>query len=517
MTTKAKGERSKQYIPARPETLASMVRDGKLPRALPVYIERASVERFDTIRQAVDSSSSNIHQRFVIEVNIPVTLKGHEISSFDVHWVQKIICASHRSMKLILQLLKDDQKPPIEVHENEFSHVLIGAKRLLDSPLKQSPMKGMLPDKGSPPFSLLSSPLRPALKAAGSIERLSSALEHQELLRKAFTSAKRSILITSFDIDHATLRRICFYEWLDLAVQRGVRIYIYFNDVKRADVRALNIFSRYGEQVKCSEALTHSKFLCVDNHEWIAVGSFNWLAAHSSYDAQIKCEGSIVSYYRELNKSLSEEIWCHIRYYRNLQFGNFGAVDAHCADSINECTVGYDLPDDSSLQYIPTLGEHCGFLRQAIEKAQRKVVICSPFLSSIQYRQDLDIKWLKKQLQRGIELVFITSSRSPGFDEFKRYLSSLPRTAVYLIGYPKFHLKTVIADDSVIAEGSFNWLSATRFEGSDYHSHEATLVVTGQAASPLIVDFYQSDVGQLVLNVEIEKIEAAIMTQSAGK
>ena len=53
----------------------------------------------------------------------------------------------------------------------------------------------------------------------------------------------------------------------------------------------------------------------------------------------------------------------------------------------------------------------------------------------------------------------------------------------------------MIMDDTHIAEGSFNWLSASRERFSDYHNHEATFIVDGEAASSLIEHFYQSEVG----------------------
>ena len=67
-----------------------------------------------------------------------------------------------------------------------------------------------------------------------------------------------------------------------------------------------------------------------------------------------------------------------------------------------------------------------------------------------------------------------------------------------MIGYDDFHLKTLIIDDNIIAEGSFNWFSAVRNENSEYHNHEATLLVRGRAAAELIAEFYQSPVGELV-------------------
>lgn len=71
-----------------------------------------------------------------------------------------------------------------------------------------------------------------------------------------------------------------------------------------------------------------------------------------------------------------------------------------------------------------------------------------------------------------------------------------------MIDHSNFHLKTLIVDDEVITEGSFNWLSAVRDEESEFHNHEATLLVRGSAASTLIQQFYDSPIGQKVLGCQ---------------
>jgi len=45
----------------------------------------------------------------------------------------------------------------------------------------------------------------------------------------------------------------------------------------------------------------------------------------------------------------------------------------------------------------------------------------------------------------------------------------------------------------------FNWLSAARDEASAFHNHEATLLVRGGAAGPLVQQFYNSPIGQKIL------------------
>ncbi len=340
------------------------------------------------------------------------------------------------------------------------------------------------------------------------IKRLSSPAEHVALLFKALEMAQKTLLITSYDVSHDALLSMNFYAQLRRALSRGVKVYIYYNDGKGADKEALKTLRKM-DNVLCDEAFTHSKFLCVDSR-WVSIGSYNWLSFHSEARTDERTEGTIVCYQRDLNKELIEDIWNHLRFYRNLQFDNRRALRHFDFDEKNHSTVSYDLTTRSELEYIPTLEQHCAFFQEILMKTKRKLVICSPFLSMQQCLEDIRRKDLYRLSQRGVKVYFVTSSQSRDYQALEEYLHKIHSENIYLIDHINFHLKTLIIDDEVIAEGSFNWLSATRNEESDFHNHEATLIVRGEAAIEPIANFYQSEIGQKTINIAEQKVSSRI-------
>ncbi len=494
----------KHYIAARPETAASIIQFGRLPEKLPSYLEGERLVIVDIASQSYAHMRTARDQIFIIEFDIADPTQKNIVQPA---LFQKIFCYSVKGEKLLRRLLKDIRHPIIEINSAVYTSQIevthAEEKTMLESPAKkQRTLSACHSTMFSPPRS------PPSI-----VKRLSSPADHISLLRRAFQVAQRKILITSYDISHNALLRMDFYADLRQALSRGVKVYMYYNDQKGADPEALRRLSSLSD-VYCDEAFTHSKFLCVDD-QWVSIGSFNWLSFYAVEKENEETEGSIVSYDREVNKQLIQEIWKHLRLYRNLQFGNMGAVCKFNRNPTNETTITYPFSFGSEMEYIPTLEQHCGFLQEVLRQAKRKIVICSPFLSMRQCLEDIDASVLRSLSQRNVAVFFVTSNRSPEYAALEHYLNSLHSKTVHLIGYPDFHLKTLIIDDEVIAEGSFNWLSATRYIDSDCHNHEATLLVRGKAATDLIDSFYQSIVGQFVISMEVEKLNEGAKTPGA--
>jgi phosphatidylserine/phosphatidylglycerophosphate/cardiolipin synthase-like enzyme len=162
--------------------------------------------------------------------------------------------------------------------------------------------------------------------------------------------------------------------------------------------------------------------------------------------------------------------------------------------------VSIELQDKSNIIYIPTLDQHCGFLQECLEKAKTRMIICSPFISAYrQYEDDLAIPAISDAIKRGVNIYFIVGKKSKALSDFKQYLDQLKSSNIHIIAIGNIHLKTIIVDDFIISEGSFNWLSASRDDQSDYHNHEQTLVVEGALARPLIENFLSSRVDQIFI------------------
>lgn len=334
------------------------------------------------------------------------------------------------------------------------------------------------------------------------IKRITTYEEHLQLLQTAFKEAKKSILITSYSINHETLKNAGLYKLIPLAVKRGVRIYFYHNDKKEIDYRIEKFLEK--NDIFLADANTHSKILAVDKH-FVAAGSFNWLSTIDS-DYEPSEEGSLSIRGEAICNSLIEEFWKHIKYYRSLQFGNLRSIFNYESKAENLSSLTYQVDDKTELEYIPNLEEQCGFLQVCFERAKQRVIICSPFISSEgAYQEDLHFKLIINTISRGVKIYFICKNDSDYLDDFKAFLNKFRSSQIHLIPMENIHLKTIIVDDDTIAEGSFNWLSASRDRESEHHNHEQTISIQGEGAKALIEHFFQSRIGQAVLNCDSEK------------
>ncbi|MBP9727401.1 MAG: hypothetical protein KBD83_08075 [Gammaproteobacteria bacterium] len=428
----------KHYIAARPETVVSIIQFGRLPETLPGYLEGERLVISDVASQSFTHIRTALDQIFIIEFDITDPTQRNIVQPA---FFQRIVCYSVKGEKLLRRLLKDIRHPVIEINSAAYAS-LVSATHVQEQSVLESPAKKQRT------LSVCHSTVFSPPRSPSIVKRLSSPADHMGLLRRALQVAQKKILITSYDISHNALLRMDFYADLRLALSRGVKIYIYYNDKKGADPEALRRLSRLSD-VYCDEAFTHSKFLCVDD-QWVSIGSFNWLSFYAAEKENDETEGSIVSYDRELNKQLIQEIWKHLRLYRNLQFGNMGAVCKFDRNPANEATVSYPFSSGSEMEYIPTLEQHCGFLQEVLRQAKRKIVICSPFLSMRQCLEDIDASVLRSLSERNVAVFFVTSNRSPEYAALEHYLNSMHSETIHLIGYADFHLKTLIILETAV-------------------------------------------------------------------
>lgn len=523
----------KKYVVARPETICSILQEGKLPETLPNYLKDHQLYYFDSPQEAAINSSTQLHQTFIVQLNLDVdnTSAKSSYSSdhkkrvrsndtgmmfsassnmpfgknarLSVNAIEQVICYSDRGKSLLINLIRKSRLPSIIVDASLFtaSNTPVVDSRSPSITVDAPKTKRTKTDLSASSSSLFS--VRSPAKGPGDtslIQRLSTPAEHITLLKQALLQARKSLLITSYDISHQALVQINFYTELEQTLARGVKVYIYFNDIKGADTQALSILRGF-PNVLCEEAFTHSKFLCVDK-QWVSIGSFNWLSFVRQRSTDTQSEASLVSYHKTLNNDLLDDIWKHLRFYRNIQFENYRAVRTFERSEDNYTTATYELDQQSELEYIPSLDQHCGFLQEMLETAKRKIIICSPFLSMRQFLANIDEALLRTFSNRGVRLFIVTSSQNYDYPRLTSYLNKINSSFIHMIDHSNFHLKTLIVDDEVITEGSFNWLSAVRDEESEFHNHEATLLVRGSAANALIQQFYDSPIGQKVLGCQ---------------
>jgi phosphatidylserine/phosphatidylglycerophosphate/cardiolipin synthase-like enzyme len=465
------------------------------------------------ISKCLPNNRYPIDQVFILEVALAKEHATSPIISLDVlpsESIQTIYVHSTRGDKLIKQLFKNACPKPVSVRAEIYRPASntpssSTAKKEPTPTTTTSAKKDEKREKQEKqtigvkrPSSQLEPSASPSSKKARTeakelVTRITTFDEHLRVLRSAFQEAHRSVLICSFSIHHDMLERNGIYALMLAARARGVRIYIYCGDRQQSlDQRVASFFT--ANNISYAQTYTHSKILAVDKR-WVATGSFNWLAmANNSCE-----EGSFVCR-DEMCKDFIEEFWKYIKHYRSLQFGTarFRFEDDPNTDS----TLIYDMKNGSEVSYLPTLNQQCGFFQHCFDSARQRLIICSPFISSARwYEEDMDLATLQKTVRRNVDIYFVCRSDATSLADFRLYLASVNSPRIHLVTVDNFHLKTIIMDDDLIAEGSFNWLSATRDDESDYHNHEQTLSVQGRQALPLIEHFFQSRTGRAVFNV----------------
>ena len=204
----------------------------------------------------------------------------------------------------------------------------------------------------------------------------------------------------------------------------------------------------------------------------------------------------------------------------------------------NDKIITYNIDKVNSISYLRTLKQHINFLKESFLLAQKRVIICSPFISyTNDFKSEINYHTLKEAIERNIDIYFVCSSRSEHLDDFKEYITDQQenvnhnvinkgidlinrlfglslsmdnsenikmREKIRIVEANNFHMKTIIIDDRIIAEGSFNYLSAIRNQYDKSHNHESSLVLEGDIAKKFINQFYQSEMGKMILNSTIK-------------
>lgn len=278
------------------------------------------------------------------------------------------------------------------------------------------------------------------------------------------------------------------------ARNRGVTVYLYNIYSKDLDLETYLFFKDLG--IAYDQAYTHAKILAVDD-TIVAIGSCNWLSKDNSWENASLCLSG------EDCSDLVSLLWRDLKYYRNLQFQNYKQIRQYQNNPYNNLAVHYDIDRSTKLTYIHSLDAHLEFIANVFEAARQHIIFCAPFVNPQSgYQEDFEKQLLQHTITKKVHIYFVGRTEDTNFSSFEKYLGELHKSPfVHLILSSDIHLKTVIMDDTIIAEGSFNWLSASRDKASDHHNHEVTLALKGNSAKSLIQDFYQSPIGQVIYEI----------------
>lgn len=141
---------------------------------------------------------------------------------------------------------------------------------------------------------------------------------------------------------------------------------------------------------------------------------------------------------------------------------------------------------------ILTLAEHQILLSHVFETACDRVIIVSPFISNSAIKADEVNLSIKKAVNRGVAVSIYTDDRLNMTQQGSIKESAIKGIRMLLESGAKvyivngIHNKTLIRDDNLITEGSFNWLSAVRSKGATHQREERTMVIEGDTAKNMI-------------------------------
>jgi phosphatidylserine/phosphatidylglycerophosphate/cardiolipin synthase-like enzyme len=145
------------------------------------------------------------------------------------------------------------------------------------------------------------------------------------------------------------------------------------------------------------------------------------------------------------------------------------------------------------IRRVASLQDRRALLREVFQTAHSRVLIVSPFISKSALQADGIPARVQRAIRRGVAVqVYIDNDLNREDGDLKRSandgivdLIEAGATVTVLDG---IHYKTLIRDNDLITEGSFNWLSAVRTAGGTHQREERTIVIEGVEARQMIED-----------------------------
>ncbi|MBY0291859.1 MAG: hypothetical protein K2W92_01030 [Alphaproteobacteria bacterium] len=347
-------------------------------------------------------------------------------------------------------------------------------------------------------------PESPSLQAT----RLVSDAEHTDFLKHMLKTAKETVMISSYSVSPKRLLEEGIGLDIIDAAARGIKVYIYYEN------RPFSSQEDYADLATIAEccaifepAINHSKCVIKDRSA-VAIGSYNWLAAsrENSSNASIVSTGRLAS-------GLIADVWQGLRFYQSIKFGNTKGIDSFCKDRDAFSTGEYQFAPGQFLYTLRTPEAHRILLDEVFDKAKTRVLLFSPFMRLEKLQSILTPALLHNLQHRGVRFQLITlpspCTHTP-WEEGKifSFLNSLCQTYSnfsYKVD-PTLHAKTLIADNDLICEGSFNWLSAVSDIGHHANNFEMSVGVRGDIARHMIHSFEQTALGRSVVPIQPAEI-----------
>lgn len=147
--------------------------------------------------------------------------------------------------------------------------------------------------------------------------------------------------------------------------------------------------------------------------------------------------------------------------------------------------------------YYNTLEEHRNLLKKCFQKAEKELIICSPFISIKAINDDHITELIKETSSREVKVTIITDERFDMLNDgqlkdwAKNGREAIKNAGATLIIHPHIHSKTICVDNKLFVVSSFNWLSAVRDD--EKSNQEDSIVLEGDISKN--IDTFKKNIG----------------------
>jgi hypothetical protein len=133
------------------------------------------------------------------------------------------------------------------------------------------------------------------------------------------------------------------------------------------------------------------------------------------------------------------------------------------------------------MERIEGTEQHRTLLLEAFQVARERLLISSPFLTEAAIKADEILNLVETATTKGVEVTIYTgmstSQETPGEIKAAPQRTALTKAGAAVMVTSRVHAKTLAADDALLVEGSFNWLSASR--SPTYSNKETSFALRG--------------------------------------
>ena len=185
-------------------------------------------------------------------------------------------------------------------------------------------------------------------------------------------------------------------------------------------------------------------------------------------------------------------------------FGDMGIFDVKRADFPSSLLAKYLFSDSKNeivdiiqpkymsllyhgdnIEQISTLEQHRAVLKDAFKMTEKELHIVSPFLTTNAIESDA----ITELIQQYISRISINIYSDPRLNynwsaKYEESITMLKNAGANVYRVNRVHSKLIIIDNSVIIEGSFNWLSASR--DRRYAREESSVLYRGERVATFI-------------------------------